>query len=399
MLLAAVVALVVPGGIAAPAAAADLLAQAAPAASPSPSPTPSPKPFQMSGYLDAGYAGTTFSAPNNFVNQRVFDNVNGTPQLQTINLQASYTGALGGKVEVNIGQDANIMHSYPQSLLIGAPPFNTQIDLTQAEVSYTWTKFTLMGGKFLTLAGAEVPESPSDLEFSRSILFAAIPISHTGLRLTYAATPQLNLILGGNRGWDTVYPLSASKSPFGVSDTSSITLEAGAAWNPSSAFSITAQGYTGNPEKWAALGCAVNSCNRSLMDTVATWHITPALTAIVNADYATQTQTASPSFVSGVGTVNWGGVAGYLSYAFSPKLTVTGRAEWVGDQQGYLTGIGVGTTWTEGTLTVQYAALPNLTVRLEGRGDSANRGIFLSKTGALYKTQMEFGAEVIVHGP
>ncbi len=399
MLLAAVVALAAPGGIAAPAAAADLLAQASPAASPSPSPTPSPKPFQMSGYLDAGYAATTFSAANNFINQRVFDNVNGTPQLQTINLQASYTGTLGGKVEVNIGQDANIMHSYPQALLIGAPPFNTQVDLTQAEISYTWTKFTLMAGKFLTLAGAEVPESLSDLNFSRSVLFAAIPISHTGLRLTYAATPQLNLILGGNRGWDTVYPLTAAKSPFGVADTSSITLEAGAAWNPSSVFSATAQGYTGNPEKWSAFGCAVSSCNRSLMDGVATWHITPALTAIVNADYATQTKTASPSFVSGVGTVNWGGVAGYLSYAFNPKLTVTGRAEWVGDQQGYLSGIGVGTTWTEGTLTLQYAALPNVTVRLEGRGDSANRGIFLSRTGALYKTQMEFGAEVIVHGP
>ena len=274
-----------------------------------------------------------------------------------------------------------------------------EVDLTQAEVSYTYTKFTLMAGKFLTLAGAEVPESPNDLEFSRSILFAAIPISHTGVRLTYAATPQLNLIIGGNRGWDTVYPLPASKSPSGVADTSSITLEAGAAWTPSSVFSVTAQGYNGNPEKWAASGCAVNSCNRSLMDGVATWHITSSLTAILNGDYASQTKTASPSFVSGVGTVNWGGVAGYLSYALSPKLTVTGRGEWVADQQGYLSGIGVGTTWTEGTLTLQYAALPNLTVRLEGRTDSASQPIFLKKSGALQKTQGEFGAEIIVHAP
>ena len=405
VLLAAVVALAVPGGVSAPAAAADLVAQASPAASPSPSPTPSPKPFQMSGYLDAGYAATSFAAPNNFIGGRVFDNLNGTPQLQTINLQASYTGPLSGKVELNVGQDANIMHSYPQSLLVGTFPFNTQIDLTQAELSYTWTKFTLMAGKYLTLAGAEVPESPSDLEFSRSILFGAIPISHTGVRLTYAATPQLNLIIGGNRGWDTVYPLPASKNPAGVADTSSITLEAGAAWNPSSAFSLTAQGYTGNPEKWAAVGCALNSCNRSLIDGVATWHVTSSLTAILNGDYATQTQTASPAFTSGIGTVTWGGVAGYLSYAFTPKLTLTGRAEYVNDAQGYLngflygTGVLVGTRWTEGTVTLQYAALPNLTLRVEGRGDNATQPIFVSKTGALYKTQSEFGAELIVHAP
>jgi Putative beta-barrel porin-2, OmpL-like. bbp2 len=352
----------------------------------------------MSGYLDTGYVSSAVAAPNGFINQRVFDNVSGTPQLQTVNLQASYTGTFGGKIELNAGQDANILHSYPQSLMIGAPPFNTQVDITQAYLSYSFNKFTLIGGKFSTLAGAEVLESPSDLEFSRSILFAAIPITHTGLRLTYAATPQINLILGANRGWDTVYPLTAAKSPFGVADTSAVTIEAGAGWTPSSAVSVTAQGYTGNVEKWAAVGCAVNSCSRSLADGVATWHITSNLTAIVNGDYATQTKTASRAFVSGVGTVTWEGVAGYLSYAFSPKVTVTGRAEYLVDQQGYLTGLGFGTTWDEGTLTLQYAATPNLTVRLEGRGDSSKNAIFVTKTG-FQKTNVQFGAEAIVHAP
>ena len=391
LLLAAIFALAVPAG------AQEMLAQA-PAPSPSPSATPTPKPFQMSGYLDAGYVSSAVSAPNSFINERAFDNNDGTPQLQTVNLQASYTGTLGGKVELNIGQDANILHSYPQALMIGAPPFNTQVDITQAFLSYSFNKFTLIGGKFSTLAGAEVLESPSDLEFSRSILFFAIPITHTGLRLTYAATPQINLILGANRGWDTTYPLTAAKSPFGVADTSAITLEAGAGWTPSSTFSVTGQGYTGTVEKWAAVGCAVNSCNRSLMDGVATYHLTSNLTAILNGDYATQTKTVSPSFVSGVGTVTWGGVAGYLSYALNPKVTVTGRYEFLTDPQGYLSGFGFGTTWSEGTLTLQYAALPNLTLRLEGRGDTASNAIFVTKTG-FQKTNVQFGVEAIVHAP
>ena len=353
----------------------------------------------MSGYLDAGYASATFAAPNGVINQRVFDNVSGTPQLQTVNLQASYTGTIGGKVELNIGQDANVLHSYPQALMVGAPPFQTQVDITQAYASFTFNKFTLIGGKFSTLAGAEVLESPSDLEFSRSILFFAIPITHTGLRLTYAATPTLNLILGANRGWDTVYPLTAAKSPFGVADTSAVTIEAGAGWTPSSVFSVTAQGYSGVVEKWAFVGCAVNSCSRSLADAVATYHLTSNLTAIVNGDYATQTKTASGAFASGAGTVVWEGVAGYLSYALSPKLTVTGRAEYLVDKQGYLTGLGFGTTWDEGTLTLQYAVEPNLTLRLEGRGDSSKNNIFVSKTGAFYKTNAQFGVEAILHAP
>jgi len=43
-----------------------------------------------------------------------------------------------------------------------------------------------MAGKFVTLAGSEVIWSPSNSNFSRSILFGAIPFTHTGVR---AATP------------------------------------------------------------------------------------------------------------------------------------------------------------------------------------------------------------------
>ena len=407
LLIAALAAFVAP-------AAADELAQASPA--PAPSATPSPKPFQASGYIDGGYVSASASGPRGFLNTRIFDNVSGAAQLQTVNLTASYAGTLGGKVELNYGTDADVFHSYPQVLYICpngvftcTAPYNMQLDVTQAYASYTGGKFTLIGGKFETLAGAEVIESPSDLNFSRSILFGfAVPFTHTGLRLTYAATPQLSLIVGANRGWDTTYPLSSGQlvklgAPAATAgDNGSITAEFGAAWNPSSTFSLTAQGYTGTPENWLFSGCNANTgCTRQLIDVVATYHVNPSLTAGVNIDSGQQTGTMSPAFVGGVGTVTWKGVSGYVSQVFNPTITGTLRYEQFVDSQGFRTGFGVGTRWNEGTATAQFAVSPRWTVRGEVRLDTASQPIFLStksSTGS-QASLTTFGLEAIMHAP
>jgi len=50
-------------------------------------------------------------------------------------------------------------------------------------VQYAHGPLTIIGGKFVTLAGAEVINSTLDTNYSRSILFGyAIPFSHTGAR-------------------------------------------------------------------------------------------------------------------------------------------------------------------------------------------------------------------------
>jgi hypothetical protein len=397
--------------------AANQVAQAAP----SPSPTPTPNPFQASGYLDTGYDMASVSGPGGALLGRVFDNLSGVPQLNDVNITAAYTGTIGAKVEINTGTDADVMHSYPQSLFICSTPPNCpaplkiQADLTQAYASVSFSKFTLIAGKFETLAGAEVIESPSDLDFSRSIMFGQIPFTHTGARLTFAATPTLSLIGGINRGWDTTRNLSsADLAKFGLpasySDNSNLTIEAGLAYNPSSVWGLTVQGYDGQQESGILATCSSNTgCNRTLIDAVGTYHVTSALTAIVNVDSARQTNTCSSSFSSGtgpncvffggtgVGTVNWAGTAGYLSYVWSPAVTTTVRSEIFGDPQGYRTGIG-GTVWKESTFTLQYAPATRLTLRGEYRVDSATQPIFASTT----KPTSAFGTvgfEAIVHYP
>jgi len=368
----------------------------------------------MSGYLDAGFVSAGVAANNGAMTGRVFDNVSGTPQLQTVNLTAGYTGTFGGKFEINTGTDANVIHSYPQSLLIGTIPYNPQVDITQAYLSYSTGKFTLIGGKFETLAGAEVIESPSDLNFSRSILFGfAVPFTHTGVRLTYAATPQFSLIAGANRGWDTTRTLNSTQNgslaalgaAAAANDTNSITAELGLAWNPSSAFSGTIQAYSGTVDAWFTNACANTKCVRQLIDMVGTYHYNSNVSVVANVDLGSQTNTSLPGFTAAgaptivSSTATWKGVAGYISDAFTPKLTATLRGEVFADFQGYRLFNYVGTKWTEGTATVQYALAPNLTLRLEGRGDTATQPIFITKAGTFIKTQVQFGLEAIAHAP
>jgi hypothetical protein len=398
---------------ASPAVADPVVAQAAPAAAPAPSPTPTAPPhlLQVSGYADAGYTSASIASAvanpgGSMINGRVFDTLNQQIQFHTFNLTAAYNGPIGGKIEANFGDDANVINSYPKSVF--AP--GTEIDITQAYISGTSGQFTGIVGKFETLAGAEVIESPSDINFSRSILFGyAVPFTHTGGRLTWAMNGNLSFIAGLNRGWDTTW--SESNSPFAYVDTSSLTIEGGAAWNPSKAFSATVQGYTGQVEEGFAVALPTFPVNftplapgrplRSLIDTVLTFHATPALTFILNGDAGQQTNSIvlnGNGTPFGYGTGTWSGLAGYASYALSGQWTVSARGEYFGDNGGLRTGISQ--KWTEATLTAAYAPNSNIIVRGEIRGDKSNQFYFSSGAGLpAYKTNAQFGIETIVKWP
>jgi len=96
--------------------------------------------------------------------------------------------------------------------------------------------------------------------------------------------------------------------------------------------------------------------NRSLVDTVLTWHATPALTFILNGDAGQQTNSniigTTPGVIVGYGTGTWSGVAGYGSYALSGQWTASLRAEYMGDYGGLRTG--VSQRWGEATATIAY---------------------------------------------
>jgi hypothetical protein len=109
----------------------------------------------------------------------------------------------------------------------------------QAYGQYIVGALTIQAGKLATLAGAETWNPTTNNQVTRSLLFAGEPVTNTGFRFTYAATDQLNLILGVNNGW------------FSSEDTSTggdKTLEAGLAFTPSKTLAATAQVYFGRDD-------------------------------------------------------------------------------------------------------------------------------------------------------
>ncbi len=401
---------------ASPAGAEEVVAQAspAPAASPAPSPSPSATPapvphaLSISGYVDAGYTSASNASNANtgsgpisdlngkLITGRVFDNDNNVVQFHNFNVQVAYAPpqGIGGKVEYSFGDDADIIHSYPQ----GLQNPGTEIDFTQGYGSYTNGPLSVIVGKFETLAGAEVIEAPANFNISRSILFGyAVPFTHTGGRITYAVNGNLNVIVGANEGWDTTKALASA------GDVNALTAEYGLAWNPSKVFSATVQGYNGPVEQGFA-NVGAGQPIRTLTDFVLTYHYSSALTLVLNGDIASQSRTPvwdRSGNYNGIGTVSWDGAAFYASYT-KGLFTLTGRGEYFADNGGYRTANALGAfsrDVAEGTGTLAYQPNSNLIFRAEYRYDASTNQYFISGSSTPTFNNGGFGLEAIVKWP
>jgi hypothetical protein len=305
-----------------------------------------------SGITATGYVSGTFSYQTYSASGVTAPSDYSTFTLQqaAFTLAKQPTTGFGALVNVLAGQNIYT----PNYGYAGVSKTPTQFQLVQAYAQYATGPVTIIAGKFLTLAGAEVVGSVGNTNITRSLLFTYEPVTHTGVRLTYAASDTLSLIVGANNGWVYSDELAASGGK---------TLEAGVAWTPSKAFSWTAQGYFGKDTNFAGV-----TSNHTLLDTVATWNATAALSLVGSIDWGQ----VDKAFGVGTGSANWTGYAAYANYALSDQWRVSLRGEYFDDRDGYLTAVGpgVGQKLKEGTLTVGYDPAKNFELRLEGRYDT-----------------------------
>ena len=319
----------------------------------------------VTGYLDTSYShlsgdGVFISGAAN----RVFDTQKDGFSLQQAALNVGYQPkeGFGAFVNLTLGNDADVIAPYDRY------PSTSKFDVTQAYAQYAGSGFTVIAGKYVTLSGAELIASPSNPNFSRSILFGyAIPFTHTGVRATFTPSDTVTLILGITNGWDDLKDTNSAK-----------TVEVGATFAPVKAFSIAASGYFGKERVGGLVGAGTEG-ERSLIDVVATWNITDALTLIVNGDWGQQDNLGefltSLDLYSGPNySAKWDGVAGYLNYTVSDNWKLSLRAEYFDDKDGYRTG--VIQKWKEVTGTVAYLPSKHAELRLELRGDSSDVASF-----------------------
>jgi Putative beta-barrel porin-2, OmpL-like. bbp2 len=304
------------------------------------------------GITATGYLAASYYYSNDDSTYHEFDTAHDTLQIDQAAITLAYQPKAGFGALVNLmaGEDARFINEQ-QNGTHGA------FDVTQAFLQYAKGPLTIIGGRFLTLVGAESESPALNTNFSRSLVYFAEPITHTGVRATYAATDTVSVIIGVNEGWNTISNSYGSK-------TGEFSLQ----YTPNKIVSFSAQGYIGKDQAYDA--------TRSLIDVIATYNATASLTLILNYDWGQQQQ--RPLLDADRPNLNWNAAAGYVNYAFNSEWRISLRGEVLDDQGGFVTG--TPETIEEGTVTLGYAPLKSFEARLEARYDTSNQATFEYKT-------------------
>lgn len=340
---------------------------------------------EVTGYIDTAYNYlSTDQGSNTF---RAYDAERNSFNLHALDVSFSALPekGFGGFAQLQFGQDADFNGA------VGTDK-NDKVDFQEAYFQYAMAPFTVIAGKFATLAGAEVPEAPANTNYSRSLLYTnAIPVTHTGLRAAFALTDAVKLTAGINNGWDILRESDTNNGPAG-NNADGKTIELGGSATLSKLVTLAASYYTG--DEYSAISGAVG--NRSLLDVVLTLNLSDAMSVVVNLDRAEQERATAAG-----GTAKWDGIAGYFNYKLNDTWRVSLRGEEFNDKNCFrttTTGTCVGGATSqkikEVTATVGFAAAKNVELRGEVRKDDSNVRSF-TEDGSPTDNQTSFGIQGI----
>jgi hypothetical protein len=328
-------------------------------------PPPDPPPWSVGGIkfsgLVDGYYSLNFNHPASGTNGlRNFDVKANQFSLNMAKLVMEHAPEpIGFRVDLGFGRTFEIVHSFDHE-----DATSVLRNVEQAYISLKPPKgngFQFDFGKFVTSAGAEVIETHTNWNYSRSILFAwAIPYYHFGARVT---KPVGSHWTGGFQvvnGWNTVEDNNSGKT---IGLTSALTSSKASLYN----------NYYVGPEK-----VGTNDGYRHLFDT--TLVLTPSDKANVyfNVDYGVEKFKAEPS-------AKWYGVAAAARLAANDWFAVTPRIEWFKDRDGFSTG--TAQTLKEFTLTAELKHAKGFFTRLEYRRDWSDTDYFERGNGGTGKNQ------------
>jgi hypothetical protein len=332
----------------------------------------------VSGYIDASYNYYDVDPadqPGTLLNYFDQDKSSFNLKQASITVASQPKEGFGGLVNLTLGNDAKYIHSY------GAGSSDSDFDVTQAFFQYATGPFTIIGGKFNTLAGAEVIAPTGNSNISRSIAFLqALPFTHTGLRASYMPIDSLTLYAGINNGWDQQQDINSDK-----------TGELGLIWNANDMFTLAASLYSGKETICDPTGAfdPDGTCldeqdkNRFLFDTVLTFKPTEGLALILNYDYGKQ-EDAILDTNGKTDDAEWEAIVGYINYQFNDLWRISIRGEQYNDKDGWKVGLvdqdidsntfgELSDKTTSYAVTVGYAPADNFELRGEVRQDFTDK--------------------------
>ena len=285
------------------------------------SPTPAPR-FTISGWIDGGITFNPDIPRDNQNFGRLFDDRANEPLLNqaVINFErvlAAQPGEFdwGFKAQFMFGSDARYIHSL--GLLDSVMKTSLyQPDIVEAYVSLHLSLLTERGvdvklGKWVTLEGAETIDPRTNVFYSHTYIFNfGIPFNHTGALFTVHTTNWLDLMAGVTRGVNTSVEDNNDSPAF----------DGGVGLNLNEGKLVVSASTHIGPETPNN-----NSALRYLNDITVTWKIRDKLTSITDMNYARDDLANADGF----------GVAQYLTYAITDKVTAKIRGEIWRDDKGF----------------------------------------------------------------
>jgi hypothetical protein len=225
--------------------------------------------------------------------------------------------------------------------------------ISQAYVSFKPiqnSSFELDAGKFYTSAGAEVPESYNNFNYSRSLLYVlGEPYYHFGLRSIIPITKTFSLGAQFLDGCNNVGDLQGGQI---LGLVAAVTRSK---WSWTHTYLI-------GPEKIGARDAV-----RHFHDSVLTFTPRPWMSAYFEALHSTE------RWVDG-GSASWHGLAGAARFTPFKKWSFSPRADWFDDSTGFNSG--VAQQLKEITGTAEFRPSGYLITRAEYRRDWSTRPFF-----------------------
>lgn len=343
-------------GLAACVAAAPVPQQPPPADSASntaPAPPPAPARFDgwvfsglIDGYVDynANHPALDFNASQNF------DLHTGTPRLSLAKFTIDKSDkAFGIHLDAGVGETLRVIHAadpaaiehkglrYIEQMYLIAKPAHTR----GTEIDF---------GQFVSTAGAEVIESSSNWNYTRSFLFIyAVPYYSFGIKTTTSVTKELNVGFQLTNAWNTVW---------GNHNLQNLALTL-ALTKPKYTYSLNYLDGPNHPNGIAG--------RRDVIDSTILFTPSGRFNAYINADWGRDRQPAG-------GNAQWLGIAGAARLQLTKLFAVAARAEYFSDEHGFTTGLAQ--NLTEVTGTGEFKLSDRLVTRLEVRHDGSNHLFF-----------------------
>ena len=339
-------------------------------------------PLSFSGYVDTYYFLNSNKTRSNLGAsgfERIFDQKANTFQVGLAQLKTTYTsGRVEGVMDLVFGNHADLGNYGNIVSPLGGS--GTALAIKQAYIDFDLSdKFSITAGQFGTNVGYEVIDAPVNFNYSLSNLFGNGPFYHTGIKLNYAVSDKVGLMVGVNNGLDSKDDNNDGKGVMAQLFVS-----------PTDGFNVYLNYFGSNEAEDGA-----DKDVFSVLDLTTSYQITDKFLLGLNA--------ASGSNATG----KWAGAALYANGSLTEKFGLGARLEYFDNKSGaiYLTkgedaaGNTVGVSVTSATLTGNVIISENLLFKPEVRFDSYSKATgvtqFVNKEGTGVDSQTTFGGALI----